>query len=278
MIEQLKSYFPDFDYIEESALSSRSTVLGWQVTAKDTSGTPMGSGFAKDLTSARKIAIAEFIERKFVQRCRKSGEKNEWLLDIYPTSCGFAAGFDLANTKFRSTCEAIERWALSQWFDFNCPLEKYDQPFWSIESAPLRAQFENIKVFKKSFARLTDGPLQTFELCLLFGFSEKGAFMGCAVRNSLSQALEHALIEAHRHLLIAAQDRNFNLFPFNRIRFFAENKMAALAVLEVEKRGIWPAPEVHFQKAYQNHLFTICRTIYKDWIPWELGPENRLLY
>ena len=278
MIEQLRAFFPSFGYLEESPLKTAGDIQAWQVTAFDKNNSPNGSGFAKDLEAARKIAVAEFIERKFVQVLRQSPDRDQWRLQTNPTSCGFAAGYDPLNTKIRSVGEALERWALSQWMDFNCPLDAISNlPSSSVNSQLLKS-FDELKSFKKDFVVRIDNSLISFELCVLVAFKDSGAYMGCAVRNTIEEAFAHSLVEAQRHLIISQQDRNFELFPYNRIKYFSSNKAVAIKLLESSKIGIWPLPQIDFQKEYHNDLFCICRTILKDWVRWELGPENKLLY
>lgn len=277
MIELLKGYYPDFQSIQESPLKRGDHIYGWQVTALDDKSIPVGSGFAKDLASARKIAVAEFIERRFVQDARKLAPQI-WLLNEFPTSCGFAAGYDYINTKVRSVGEAIERWALSRWFDFNNPLDTASINETPEEYKILLSEFDDVAVFKKSFLVNLEANLVSFELCLFVGFKDTGCFMGCAVRNTFNEAIGHSIIEAHRHLLISQQNRDFEIFPFNRIKYFSQNKDAALDILSRKRTEPWPSPRIKFQHDYHNELFFITRTILNDWTPWEKGPTCRMLY
>lgn len=278
MIDRLKLAFPNFSHLQESPLESGGIIYSWQVTAFDHTGEPIGSGFSKDLSSARKIAISEFIERNFVLNAKKSSERLNWKLDQFPTACGFASGFDPLNTKIRSIGEAIERWSLSKWLDENCPLEKECFPQWRTDSKILLRDFENVHAFKKEFLFLTDNMTVPFYLCAVVGLTKKGAFMGSAVRSGFDDSLAHSILEAHRHLLISQQERNFELYPFNRIKYFSTNRNAAEALVFQNRTSDWTTPVIEFQKSYQNDLFCITRTIFKDWIPWERGPLDRMLY
>lgn len=278
MIEELKLSFPEFDHLEESPLRFNEQTIAWQVTAFDKGSQPFGTGFSKDRTSAQKIAIAEFIERRFLENLRESSEGEKWKLNSNPTSCGFAVGYDNLNTKIRSIGEAIERWALSQWYDSNCPLDVIEVAVWPEESAAFLKDFNAIKVFKKSFLFQLEEQLIPYELCLIVAFKAEGAFMGSAVRNDLVSAQAHALVEAHRHLIISTQERNFKLFPYNRIKFFSANGKMANEILNTKRISKWPNPEIEFQKNQQENLFSITRTIIKDWTPWEQGLISRMLY
>lgn len=277
MIFEIKSSFPEFSHLEESVLELANHIRIWQVTAFDLNGNSVGTGFSRDRESAQKIAIAEFIERRFVEKMRNSPEASKWMLKSNPTSCGFAAGFDSLNTKIRSIGEAIERWALSQWYDNQCSLQVCD-PSWPMESVEMVSQFEDIQVFRKSFIYEVESQLINYELCFVVAFKGLGAFVGSAVRNDFGSALSHAIVEAHRHLLISQQDRNFDIFPFNRIQFFASHSQVAMEILKRERSNPWPKPVIEFQESHCEKLFCITRTILKDWKVWEQGPLNRMLY
>lgn len=278
MIELLKLYFPNFESIEESVLTERGQNLGWQVTAFSTGYIPFGSGYHSDLNKARKIAIAEFIERSFVLKNRAERDAKSWRLDEHPTTCGFAAGFDPKNTVLRSAWEALERWSMSQWIDFNCPLQETTPRTLSNTSKVLLGTFSEYRTFGKSFAYVSNESIFNVELCVLVAFTDTGAFMGSAVRNSSQDALEHAVIEAYRHYLIAGQDRDFTRFPYNRIRFFAENRSTAAEALNKKRTRGWPQLEVEFQRVYNTAHYCIARTIFREWKPWNLGSIDRLLY
>lgn len=278
MIDRLIQSFPNFSHLEESVLGAGGSESYWQVTALNKDGNSVGSGFSKDLNNARKIAIAEYIERNFVLDLKKSSQKNEWELEAFPTSCGFAAGFDLVNTKIRSVGEAIERWALSQWIDKGCYLEKDHLGIWSDESSRLLNSFDSIDIFKKDFLYVLDNKILPYQLCMVVAFKDKGAFVGSGVRFDYKEAKAHALLEAHRHLLISKQDRNFSIFPYNRIMYFANNKAIAANLIKTKRTKPWPKPVVKFQRSFQSELFCITRTIFEDWVPWECGAIDRMLY
>lgn len=278
MIESLKTYFPNFSYLQESYLGSEPLDGFWQVTALEKNGEPLGSGFAKNLSAARKIAVAEFIERQFVLDLRNSSEAEKWRLDHHPTACGFAVGFDPLNTQIRSIAEALERWALSKWMDDGCYLEKERREVCSHEGVKVLGEFDDCFVFKKEFFVNIGKICTSFHLCVLAATRGNGSFMGSAVRTNFSDALTHSLMEAYRHYIISKQDRNFNIFPYNRILYFARNIGVAMGKIHSKKNNEWPHPILDFQRSYRNELFCVSRTIFKDWMPWERGPIDRMLY
>lgn len=279
MIELVRRYFPKFGSLQESPLlGDFGGIHGWQVTVLDTENNPVGSGFSKDSNSARKIAIAEFIERQFVSIHKGSDLAEDWRLTTHPTSCGFAVGFDEFNTLIRSTAEAIERWALSQWVDSSCFLDEVETFNLPVEYCALAKDFELFRVFRREFIYEVCESLVLFNLSVVVAFKADGAYMGSAVRTSFEESLGHAVLEAHRHLIISTQERSFQKFPFNRILYFSKNRDSANAFLESSKQKNWPNPKVEFQKIDRNEFFVVCRTILKDWTPWELGQVSRMLY
>jgi hypothetical protein len=278
MIDRLVNSFPNFSHLQESVLDVGDLESYWQVTALNKEGQSVGSGFSKDLNSARKIAIAEFIERNFVLALKKSSERADWDLEDFPTSCGFAAGFDPVNTKIRSIGEALERWALSQWLDKGCYLEQDLSSSWAKESARLLEDFDQVYVFKKEFLYSLDNKVLPYHLSVLLAVKGLGAFIGSGVRSDYKEAKAHALLEAHRHLLISKQDRNFDIFPYNRIKYFANNSLVAVDLIQAKRTQPWTQPAIKFQRSFQNELFCVTRTIFEDWIPWERGAIDRMLY
>ncbi len=122
MIDRLREHFPSFEDLIETPLANARHASGWHVTARSTDRRTLGSGFHSDLQKARKIAVAEFIERSFFKGLTSNQDSTEWGLHEFPSACGFAAGFDTDNTRLRSTFEGLERWAMAQWIDEGCPM------------------------------------------------------------------------------------------------------------------------------------------------------------
>lgn len=103
--------------IVDSDLPGAPTV-GWLSTAFTENGVPLGGGCAQSRTSARKIALAETLERAAFHKLKVSSEaESQFRLLSFASTCGFAAGFEPQQTRFRSVCEAVERWARAKWID-----------------------------------------------------------------------------------------------------------------------------------------------------------------
>ena len=278
MIEKLKAEFPTFCSMQESELRVNDQALGWQVTALNSQNKSMSSGFHTDLNQARKIAVAELIERTFVNKVARSSDAEKWRMSEYPSACGFAAGFELAGTKLRSFCEAVERWALSQWIDRSCPLEEITRPEISKIAKVLLSDFVSFRVWSRTFVYISEsGPL-TLHLCVAMALTEQGAFLGSAVRHNQVEAMDHALVESHRHLLISTQDREFEKFPYDRIQFFAKNRSVAEDIVNQDRRQHWPDLKLKLEKEFEGPFYYVVRTIIEGWEPWTSGSISRMLY
>lgn len=48
-------------------------------------------------------------------------------MNLVPTGCGFAAGFDQRNTILRSVGKSLESWAMSKWIDENSKLDQLNK-------------------------------------------------------------------------------------------------------------------------------------------------------
>ncbi|MDR3559040.1 MAG: hypothetical protein P4L58_01415, partial [Candidatus Pacebacteria bacterium] len=151
MIEILKRYYPSFSRIEESEITYGGNSLGWHSTLFDSSS-QIGSGCSQNKDSARRIATSEAIERGVFRELLKK-EPKSFLLDEFPTTSGFAAGFEPAHVKHRAIAEAVERWAWSKWIDQDCLVEAASPG--TREIGPLgsffQGKFDEVLFFKKNF-------------------------------------------------------------------------------------------------------------------------------
>lgn len=266
------------DRMEESEVSHLGQHIGFHCSLLGHDLKKIGSGFHREKNIARQIALAEYFERNFVEKKSKSDESREWGLDTNPTACGFAVGFNARNTKIRSIFEATERWALSQWLDekkrleiittnLNTPVHKY----WV-------SYFEKTKTYKRDFVFHDNEFTFPMTLCVFLGWNGQGVYLGSAVRASLSEAFEHAALEAVRHKIIFEQNRSFSHFPYNRISYFGRNGHLAEALISESRKDDWSNPSLKLSKNEKIGSMFVHRTIFKDWIPWESGPISRMLY
>lgn len=232
MLEFLKSINASFDRIEEASVNNEDGLaVGYHHSVLGKDNLPLSSGCHYDKNTAKRIAICEFAERAFVQNIFNSKISNpklfeQFLLNDYPTTSGFAAGFENEATKFRSICEAIERWIWSKWIDEKYRIPKEDKSM--IAFSPLAQKFleafDEVLLFRvpiiekivtlqrdllnNSFDDALNQKIHVSPLCftVCLGIKDEGVFPGSRVSSIYDDIWTHPVIEAWRHLQIF----NFN--------------------------------------------------------------------
>lgn len=81
----------------------------------------------------------------------------------------------------------------------------------------------------------------------MVGLTNNGAFVGSKSSVNQKASLLSALVEAWRHLQLSRQE-NENMPEAAIIKFFAENKDAAIKQIEQTQRAPWPIPKVRLVK------------------------------
>ena len=240
-------------------------------------------GLSRDKKQAIRIGIAEFIERFEFARLAKSIDRSSYMLDEFPTSCGFAAGFDSLKTKKRSIAESIERWCWSKWIDEGYSILEVFPTNLSDITRSLLKKFDAVRYFK---VNIDDSTIKNFEFpCsfyVILGFKNNGVFPGSRVDSDDFLGWEHCATEAWRHLLIFNKDCNDGInsaFPFNRIYFFGKNGMPKNLIVNQNCEN-WPIPKIKICK----QVPTICkdafvwRSVIDDYIGWDKGDYARFVY
>jgi hypothetical protein len=273
--------------IEEAPFFPDTGVSFWHSNILDSSGHSKGAGFGSERLYARKVAVAEFLERRTVREISKrpNAERDAWGMGLIPTACGFAAGFEKSNTIIRSLSEATERWVMSKWIDDNCSIEEV--PVASVShdldevSRFIVSQFQDVRLFKK-VVRLDFGNLPV-EVCVAqtFGLLDEGIYPGSSAQAAVGPIWQHAFLESFRHLLFVRNNPiRPNRFPDDKIHFFSKNASVAISQIDRPKTGLWPEPKVEFHRVehFAAHGFFLARTILSGWTSWHLGPTTRFLY
>jgi hypothetical protein len=258
----------------------------WHSTVVDGGGSPISGGFGTDQARARRIAVAELLERFAVRDLAGSAnqERQAWGLDVHPTACGFAGGFNLSNTVKRSTGEALERWAMSLWIDegFMIPQLASCEVVESLDSISkyFASQFDEVLFFLRSFKVKTGTSVQSFVVAQTMGLKDGGIFPGSSAQFSEGSYWQHALLESVRHLLGVKNNPVKDIFPNNKVAFFAQNAGIALEQIHKAQRTDWPEPKISLQRVLQlyNGQFFVARTIIDGWKNWSEGPLERFLY
>lgn len=272
--------------LEEFQLTPSPDLNYWHCLIKDESGFPISGGFGRNKLESRKIAISEYLERTSYYTIAKSGPgiRDSWGLNIIPTACGFAAGFNQYNTIVRSIGEAAERWVMSKWIDDKLFIPELDEKkmlhILDPVSKWLCDQFDSIRFFKKQVQIYFGRHILLYNIGLTICYSRDGVFPGSSFQYSDNDIWQHALLESFRHLLFTRNSRPINHFPYNKITYFSQNAELGTMQIEAAKGMRWPKPNIKFFRSekYHNPNYFLVRTILDGWSAWNEGPLQRFLY
>lgn len=275
----------DIKTIIKSPLEFNDRPIGWHVTIETSEGI-IGGGVHTNENVASRIAVAEIIERKLFRKLLNNKDESErLLLKEYPTTCGFAVGFEVENCKRRAVAEAIERWAWSKWIDDEFYLSPTTSPLPSLTSIGLRLHemFDRVEFY---IGQIDSSKVPQFPSKVLFGVAiaikDNGVFPGSRVAYLESDLWEHALVEAYRHLIIFknGRDKSQYHFPFNRINYFGLHGAEAIKMIPLKNDKNWPNPSLQLLEEIQTGLPNVYmwRALAKDYIGWEKGNEKRFVY
>ncbi|MFN3454321.1 MAG: hypothetical protein ACK41T_05120 [Pseudobdellovibrio sp.] len=287
MIIDLKG-FPEIKKVEEASISFNNNIIGWQYTCHGENG-PIGSGVSSEKNIALRISIAEAFERLAVNKIAKSDLRIEYGLDIYGTTCGFAAGFDKYKTKLRSISEAIERWAWSKWIDDGYFINKvYAPKKLTLLGKYFQSHFDEVLHYQVPLIlgeelQLQGMPQRVF-LSITLGIKNNGIFPGSRIHFLGDEAWEHPLLEAWRHLKIYESPINLqeDTFVYGKIRYFGNHVDEALSQVNKANKKFLLSPELRLLKSHiidnnDNTVF-IWRSLMKNYIGWDQGEISRFVY
>jgi hypothetical protein len=287
--DEIKALEPRFHHLEETPVErgNSSLPIGWHTTAMTDNGVGLGSGLSQDRDTARRIALAETVERAVFRKLRSSHEAKQFQLDQHPTSCGFAAGFEFEKTRIRSICEAVERWARALWIDDGFALMKLppSRVFLSALGSHLVEPFQDSLYFSGSFS--VQDPIRRsiihLKLGVVVGLTKDGAFPGSRVCSEKEAPWEHACLEAWRHHFIfennTLPDLPENSF-LNRISHFGTRRELAITQIERARQYDWPQPRITFHRSQEEiagKLF-VWRSLCDGYQGWEKGGIDRFVY
>jgi hypothetical protein len=283
----VQSVEPRFSSFEEAEVVHPATkaCLGWHSTALSQAGEALGGGFGKDRGSARRIAVAEMVERAFVRDLHESPQATDFHLDTHRSTCGFAAGFEDEPTMLRALCEAVERWSWSKWIDDHHTLAEIATcPSLSPVAEFFLSRFQRVRFFRRVLSLPVPG-YRAFSLqfCVVLGYSDGGVFPGSRVCSTEEDPWEHAAIEAWRHRLIFLGKRDTHPsrddLVNGRILFFGQNASTADEAIAFAKEKAWPEPLLLLLKrANVKAPFHLWRALCRDYKSWHLANEARFVY
>jgi len=287
LLEIVRRLYPNLKNLNETTiLSKENEVLGYSATLYNDDNFAISGGTNTNKETARRIAVAEALERGFVRKISKDPIISEqFLLNQIPSSLGFACGFEREKTKLRSFCEGLEKWTLSQIIDFNFPATIQSKFKLTKLAENLCIQFDNIQLFQKKISvNLPEATTNTSLVFSLFiGYTKTGAFPGSCIAFENEDQMTHACIEAHRNFSNYNYLIKKNIAPENlilkRILFFGENKKLVGNQINTYENKVWPTPNLRLLNEYNTEFENIFlfRTLFKDFIPVNAGTVNRFI-
>lgn len=275
---------PELCHFNESLINNHAgQVIGYSTVAIDKNGFAIGGGIHSSKDISRRIALSESLERSiFYQISEDLNLKQEFIIDQYPTTCGFAAGFEDEKTKLRAVCEAIERWAWSKWIDEKFYLEKIKRPMnLSSIASNFSLLFDDVHFYQRKIEIYFENRPLKLVWGVFIGLKDCGIFPGSRICGQEEDPWEHASIEAWRHLHMYQTSKSAPYkkdFYLDRVLYFAQNKDCALGAIPICGSKNWPTPHLRLCKKVNGLSFSLWRALCFDFIGWDQGNYNRFVY
>lgn len=277
---KLNDFIKEIKYIEDQYLGDLKNPIGWQTICYDENRNPIGGGVSIDISIAKRISISEYCERIcFLAILNSPKLSSDFEIKNHPTTCGFAAGFEREKVKMRAIAESLERWAWSKWIDEGFELEQTSLRDHTKISEFFAKSFDESFVYTRNFELMIPQKIE-MQFTVFLGVKDDGVFPGSRVCTLNENSLEHAVVEAYRHLKIHEIDGDKKEFPYDRINFFAKNKNVAFSQIYSAVKKNWPGFSLKLLKEYEtgvDELF-VFRAIAHDFIPWNEGSIERFVY
>jgi len=251
LLDLIKSELPSFSHIDINPIfDSNQTTIGWNCVSYLSSGFPFSGGTHSNKDTALRICLAEALERTLVKKISKSAEADNFLIDNFPSTCGFACGFEDEKTRYRAICEGLERWAWSKWIDdgYNIPAVN-DQKLDGL-SQTLANKFIKQSYFLKRF-NFQNLKLQ---LGIFIGETQTGVFAGSRVCTLNEDPWGHATIEAFRNFrnFEVSKIQNIDLSNVDIVRlraiYFGTHNNDAWSQINKANNQKWPEPSIRLIK------------------------------
>ncbi|RZJ34841.1 MAG: hypothetical protein EOO18_08245 [Chryseobacterium sp.] len=274
-------------HFEEAMIFPDEAIPFWHSSIMDSKGNSISSGFGAEKFYARKIAIAEYLERRHFREIANGPEtiKKKWGIPIISTACGFAGGFDRKNAILRSLGEAAERWVMSKWIDDGFYIQELHLHEIEKELDPVSKfivrKFDRVLFYRHTVSfNFGNLPIKV-EVGQTMGLSDEGIFPGSSAQILGGSVWQHALVESFRHFLFVKNNpRRPGRFPDDKIHYFASNASVALNRIQAAENIHWPNPELILQadESFLDGSFFLSRSIFGGWKSWNEGPIERFLY
>lgn len=287
LLNHLQGIFPEFKRIDLKEITWQDSTIGFNAVTRDDNNYVISGGTAQTKELAIRVAISEAFERLLVKKIYKNDiDRNTFLLNEFPSTSGFAAGFNKETTRFRAICEGLERWAWSKWIDNQFKIDQISEPAsLTILSKYLLKEFNECYWFQKNFSlTIAENEVMDMVLVIFLGCTDLGIFPGSRVSTSIDNIFEHPIIEASRNMENFMRHQAEGIIIDNIIKertiFYGLNKSIALEQIAKANKNNWPQPEITLLKEYNtNHpeLF-LYRCLMKDFIGWHEGDVTRFVY
>lgn len=289
LLDHLKAINPSVEkFYSQNVLDSNGTKVGTKYICATSDGSIISGGTSPSDELAKRIAVAEAFERSYLDLIKKDqGFRNKFLWGKFPSSSGFAAGFDWQSTRYRAICEGLERWAWSQWIDKKSFLPSLDPK--NLKLTPLAQEFlrpfNETFWFKKNFQiSISKEENLNLSFVVFLGCFTDGIYAGSRVSTESEDLFSHPIIEGNRNF------HNFQIYkkePFElkdiiekRAYFFAENKKSAFDQIKLATNENWAIPQILLLEEFAtgNPQVFLFRCLLEDFIGWHLGPVERFVY
>lgn len=282
LVDAVKILFPDLAGLKETTIEFYGNVVGYESIFYTRNGHAIGGGISEDKELARRIAVAETLERGLFRKLSNDKVLRPiFHLDQIDSTLGFACGFEKEKTAYRSYCEALEKWALSKVIDENFGVDEVSPALSNLAKTFIK-EFRDQFFYQKKFLLKMPFDINPIELVftLFVGCTEQGAFPGSAVTSNVDDQFTHAVCEAWRNFQnFKLNDGNETNILDRRLNYFGIHKQAGLNQVLKSQQKDWPNPEVELFQEYQTKIENVYlfRTLMKDFIPVSSGPVDRFV-
>lgn len=281
-LRQFVTLIPEFDRLEESSFVVNGNELAYHSSVLLKNNYCLGTGFGRCREMARVIGLSEAIERTLVLKLINGHQQRCYLLDEYPTSCGFAVGTTDTSARDRAVAEAVERWLRSKWIDDGFALTELSFAADGLSDLELwfARQFQKVRLFVNSTSVELNGRRAEVHSVVVVGLSSAGAFVGSKTSVDRKAPLLSALVEAWRHLRLALEPDDPKFPELAIIKFFALNRKLAEKQISSAVRQPFPEPKLRLLKEVKTGIEGVfCyRALCENYRGWH-GPEvKRFVY
>lgn len=282
LLEIVQTNVANFDRIDINPIFNLDKeTVGYHSVSYLKDGFPFSGGTHANQQTALRICIAEALERALFYKIIKNNN-NDFLTKEFPSTCGFACGFESDKTKYRAICESLERWAWSKWIDDGHQLNIKTEVHLDRLSEALAQNFIKRNYLYKNLEIQN----MKVQFCVFLGETESGVFAGSRVCNLNEDPWQHAVIEAFRNYrnYEVTKKNNSDLKKEDIVRqravYFGDHKASAFDQIERANNSLWPSPSVLFLKEFNTNIpqVYLWRCLLNNWINWDFGDETRFVY